>query len=248
MSSVVYWIAHKDHTDMFSQGYIGVSKNHKKRWYNHSWKRENVHFNNAINKYGWNNLQKKIVLIAEDDYCLDIEAKLRPTKNIGWNIAIGGGKPPSPLGKKFGPMSEETKAKVSASKKGFKHTPETEAKVTQNLIVFGVPTRFKKGFTPWNKGIPSAPHVIEAVRKANTGRVHSEEEKQKRAKSLIGHAVSDYTRERMRILGLRSAAFNKGRIHTKVECPHCQKIGGITGMARWHFENCKEKEESNVIS
>ena len=27
MSTSVYWIRHKDHTDMFSQGYVGVSKN-----------------------------------------------------------------------------------------------------------------------------------------------------------------------------------------------------------------------------
>lgn len=233
---------------MFSQGYIGVSKDHKKRWYDHGWRTENAHFNNAIKKYGWDNLQKKVILIAEENYCLNIEAKLRPTRNIGWNIAVGGGKPPSPLGKKFGPMSDETKAKVSASKKGFKHTPEIEAKVTQNLIVYGVPTRFKKGYTPWNKGIPSAPHVIEAVRKANIGRIQSEEEKQKRAKSMIGRPASNKLREHMRKIGLMSAVFNKGRKHEKVECPHCNKIGGITGMARWHFDNCKIKDSSNGIS
>jgi hypothetical protein len=242
MASVVYWIAHKSHTDMFSQGYIGVSNNHTKRWYTHSWKTENVHFFNAIKKYGWDNLDKKIVLIAEDGYCLDIEKKLRPSKNIGWNIAMGGGKPPSATGKKFGPMSEATKAKVSASKKGFKHTPETEAKVTQNLIIHGAPTRFKKGQPAWNKGKPMPAHVIEAVRKSTIGRVQSAEEKHKRSESLKGHAVSDYTRERMRIIGLRSAEFNKGRTHTKVQCPHCNKIGGLTAMPRWHFDNCKSKE------
>jgi len=248
MSSVVYWIAHKSHTDMFSQGYIGVSNNYEKRWHSHSWKTENVHFSNAIKKYGWKNLEKKVILIAEDKYCLDIENKLRPLKNIGWNISVGGGKPPSALGKKFGPMSDEIKAKVSASKKGFKHTPEIEAKVTQNLIIHGAPTRFKKGQSAWNKGKPMPSHVTESVVKANTGRVHSVEEKQKRSESMMGHAVSDYTRDRMRILGLRSGEFNKGRTHIKVECPHCHKIGGITGMARWHFDNCKEKEETNVIS
>lgn len=28
----------------------------------------------------------------------------------------------------------------------------------------------------------------------------------------------------------------------KVECPHCQKIGGDAIMKRWHFDNCKFKK------
>jgi hypothetical protein len=32
---------------------------------------------------------------------------------------------------------------------------------------------------------------------------------------------------------------NTGRKHQKVNCPHCNTTGGITGMARWHFDNCK---------
>lgn len=143
--SAVYWIHHKNHTDMFSQGYIGVSKNVKKRWYDHNWKPQNNHLSNAIKKYGWDNLIKEVILIGEQSYCLDVEAKLRPNPQIGWNLIAGGGMPPSSLGKKFGPMSDETKAKVSAAKKGFRHTPEVEAKVTQNLLIGGKNTRFKKG-------------------------------------------------------------------------------------------------------
>jgi hypothetical protein len=26
----------------------------------------------------------------------------------------------------------------------------------------------------------------------------------------------------------------------RAECPHCSKIGGISQMKRWHFNNCKE--------
>lgn len=26
-------------------------------------------------------------------------------------------------------------------------------------------------------------------------------------------------------------------------CPHCKKEGGLAGMMRWHFDNCKHKEE-----
>jgi len=94
MNTSLYWIRHKDHTDMFSQGYIGVSKNTKARFEQHSKYSDNQHLKAAIKKYGWDNLIKQIVLIGEEKYCYDLETKIRPTKQIGWNIAEGGKKPP----------------------------------------------------------------------------------------------------------------------------------------------------------
>lgn len=37
--------------------------------------------------------------------------------------------------------------------------------------------------------------------------------------------------------------FHKGRPkpQLKVTCPHCQTIGGVNIMTRWHFNNCKGK-------
>jgi hypothetical protein len=228
---------------MFSQGYVGVSNNVKKRWYDHNLKAQNTHLHNAVNKYGWDNLVKEVMLIADNAYCLDIETKLRPTDRLGWNIVKGGGMPPSALGKKFGPMSEETKEKVSAAKKGFKHIPEIEALVTQNLLIHGVPTRFIKGFTPWNKGGTMPAHVAEAISKANLGRKQSQEEKDKRAKSLMGHIVTQETRDKIRLKNLGKKPPMTGKHFAKIECPHCGKIGGLTAMPRWHFDNCKFKEQ-----
>jgi hypothetical protein len=94
MSTSVYWIHHKDHTDMFSQGYVGVSKNIEARWFRHSRYSDNQHLKSAIKKYGWDNLIKEVVLIGEETYCYKLETKIRPTKQIGWNIAEGGAKPP----------------------------------------------------------------------------------------------------------------------------------------------------------
>lgn len=33
----------------------------------------------------------------------------------------------------------------------------------------------------------------------------------------------------------------KGKTMREVECPHCKKRGRITGMKKWHFDNCKDK-------
>ena len=130
----LYWIHHKDHTDIFSQGYVGVSNNVKKRWYDHKTYTKNTHLKYAITKYGWDNLIKKVVLIADNAYCLDIEAKLRPTDKLACNIVKGAGKPPSALGKKF-VRSEEWKEKQRLAKlgkpswnKGVKLTEEQKAK------------------------------------------------------------------------------------------------------------------------
>ncbi len=49
----------------------------------------------------------------------------------------------------------ETKEKISKAKKGFRHTPETEAKIVENLLKAGANTRFKKGVPSPRKGTKS---------------------------------------------------------------------------------------------
>lgn len=84
---------------MFRDGYIGVSKNATRRFEQHyKYAKYNMHPNThlayAIKKYGWDNLVKKVIIEADDDYCYDMEKKLRPSSSIGWNIQSGGDKPP----------------------------------------------------------------------------------------------------------------------------------------------------------
>jgi hypothetical protein len=31
--------------------------------------------------------------------------------------------------------------------------------------------------------------------------------------------------------------------HTSVSCPHCNKSGSKGTMTRWHFDNCKQKNQ-----
>lgn len=131
--SCVYWIRHKDHTDIFSQGYVGISENFKRRMRHHLTKTDNPHLANAINKYGWDNLIKEQVVIANKEYCLDVETKLRPITCVGWNIAIGGGNPPKAKkgmgkGRK---LSKETIEKRTQSRLGFTHSMETRKKLSE---------------------------------------------------------------------------------------------------------------------
>ena len=220
--SSVYWIHHPEHTDMFSQGYIGVSKDLKKRWNDHAKRTGNTHLLNAIKKYGWDSLVKEVILVADEAYCLMIEAKLRAEDKIGWNITKGGGMPPKVGGWNKGrkiPQEEldSIKAKGFGFKKGHK-TWNAGIKLNEDQLKkqFSL-SDFVKEHGAWNKGKPMLSHVREAIIKHNTGKAQSKESK------------------------LKKSLANKGRVFEKITCPHCNAIGGLTGMKRWHMNNCKQK-------
>ena len=154
MSAQVYWIRAAHHSDVTLDGYVGVSKNAKTRWlYGHQWahrkgRHENPRLANAISKHGWGNLVKTVLVVAEENYCYDLERKLRPTDGIGWNLITGGGKPPvtQPRGEdyvsplkgiprptpwligKTKPMPENFFSKGGKAGAGRKQTPEQIAK------------------------------------------------------------------------------------------------------------------------
>ena len=210
----VYWIAHKDHTDMFSQGYVGVSNNVDYRWNSHKSLRTNVHLKNAINKYGWDNLVKKVVLIGEEDYCLEIENKLRPADKIGWNLVCGGGKPPSALGKKF-IKSAETRQKISSALMGkTAWNKGKQLNETQKQKLFNLP-EYMKDKPHGRLGKSLSPESIEKMRQKKVGKKQPAELVEKRRQKLIG------------------------RKHEKIACPKCNTQVPINMAKRYHFDNCK---------
>ena len=100
--AAVYWIRLSEHTDIATQGYVGVSKQPEKRWKQHLKKstivcQEKNHLYCAVNKYSWGKLIKETVLYGEESFCYETELNLRPTNNIGWNIKTGGNRLPSKI-------------------------------------------------------------------------------------------------------------------------------------------------------
>lgn len=100
--SFVYWIRHKDHTDITTQGYVGItSETVKIRYRAHcrtafsenvsEEKRKHVH--RAMRKYK-DDIVLETICECTTAYAVDLENRLRPSRNIGWNIAIGGSPPP----------------------------------------------------------------------------------------------------------------------------------------------------------
>lgn len=88
---IVYWIHLKEHTNIYSEGYVGITQNYKDRIKAHKKSKRNSHFNNAKFKYGWDNLiitiKYKNLTLKE---ALSLEENFRPFENIGWNSQKGG--------------------------------------------------------------------------------------------------------------------------------------------------------------
>jgi hypothetical protein len=129
---LIYWIHSNLETDIYSQGYVGITINLPRRLKEHA-RKKNFLDNRIVDIY----------LQGELDFCKKVEEELRPTRNIGLNKAMGGGVPPNPKGKKLtiehrqklkenmvgfkGKChSEETKLKMSMSKKGRPGRPQSE--------------------------------------------------------------------------------------------------------------------------
>lgn len=128
--SCVYWIHLPEHTDIFTQGYVGVSKSGLvKRYREHKHaaiKGSSLPIHNAIRKYG-DELVAEVVVFAESLYCYELECKLRPSPNTGYNVSIGGVK--MNLGSK---RSEKSRAKMSESQKAkAKPSKETLERMSQ---------------------------------------------------------------------------------------------------------------------
>lgn len=115
---IVYWIKRKGMTDPYSQGYIGVTKlSIQERFDQHS---KNVYrksiVKKAIDKYG--DIEVLQLHRGNEKECLSIEEHYRPDECIGWNIAKGGGYPPT--------MNDDTAKKISETLKSKGISPYSE--------------------------------------------------------------------------------------------------------------------------
>jgi hypothetical protein len=84
----IYWLHLPEHTDMKTEGYIGVSKTPRKRFIKHK-KKTSRHLGNAFKKYG-ELIEQNIVWLGNEEICYELENQLRPNPQIGWNEAPGG--------------------------------------------------------------------------------------------------------------------------------------------------------------
>ena len=102
---VVYWKHLKDMSNDYSDGYIGISKHFEERQKQHhrdAFVRNSIYTVHERMRMHGDEVQTSIIFEGSINDCFDYEEELRPRWRIGWNMAIGGGRPgsgwkPSPL-------------------------------------------------------------------------------------------------------------------------------------------------------
>lgn len=97
------------------------------------------------------------------------------------------------------------------------------------------------GENHWNYGQPAANLGMKwtaAQRAAQSARFSGEKH------NMFGKPCSEERRAAIKAATTgvkKSTTINMRKPRSKVECPHCGKVGGSNTMHRWHFDNCKEK-------
>lgn len=90
----MYWIRGLSHTDMFTQGYIGVTSNIKQRIYEHNRQLENggghKYHRDLKKSFKEVDLYLEVIDCGSRSSMLKKEFELRPVMNTGWNVAVGG--------------------------------------------------------------------------------------------------------------------------------------------------------------
>lgn len=96
---IVYWIHLPIHIDPYKDGYIGITNNLENRIKSHkkAYKNKISIVSNAFDKYD-NLLVEVLYDSISSEEAKNIEMKYRPSREIGWNIAVGGGLPPNRKG------------------------------------------------------------------------------------------------------------------------------------------------------
>lgn len=218
----------------------------------------------AVKKYGEENFTVEILAQADTKNELDtlerryiLEYDAINSKEF-YNIASGG--QGGNLGPKVNKLISEA---VSGEKNGMygkKLSPESIAKIQRTFIE-------KYGQHPL-KGRPRTQKDRNKISKSTKDAMVNPElrqhlsEKRKEwwqlmtddertdflqrkgdANKAFWDSVEGQKQKKERSERMRNDNHFKGKHHKIVTCPHCGKAGGEPGMIRWHFENCKQRNE-----
>lgn len=169
---------YKATNNITGKSYIGYAVNGlKNRKLVHYSSKDNTYFHKALKKYGKENFNWIIVEHKISDFEVLKELEIYWIKEFdtrfpnGYNLTDGGD---GALGLH---PSEETRKKMSESRKGIVYSEETRKKISD----------CKKGKIPWNKGKKLSEETRKKLRDVNKGKKHLEETKGKISNSMKGN-------------------------------------------------------------
>jgi len=129
-----------------TKGYVGItSKTPEVRLQSHKWNYSKflrdgsggcAKLYKAVKDLGgWTEVSFKVICVASLEYCLELEGKLRPAPNSGWNIRVGGDRPPM-YGRK---TTQATKDKLAEIRKTWVMSQESRLKLSKERTGSGNP-------------------------------------------------------------------------------------------------------------
>jgi len=195
-----------------SDAYIGFTSNTpEQRLAGHLKEAEytNHHFHNALRKYGVDNFMLETLYMSYDEK--HTINIMEPHFIAEYNTFTGPGYNMTSGGDCGPRLSGKANGMY-----GKKHTKESIALMSQN----------RKGLTAGDNN----PSKRLDVRKKISEKVSGP------SNGMYG---KKHTKEWAQTVGPKISAKLKGVSKKKVQCPHCEKIGGAGNMKRYHFDNCK---------
>jgi hypothetical protein len=230
----LYWIHLQEHTDVTTQGYIGVSMDYKKRFAMHMKECEsgihpNTHLIHAYNKYGAASMLVNEIFSGDENECYLRENKLRNTTNIGWNVAPGGHKGP---GRIKGSIAQQKVTANNLLKKKQREERIASGNLTSEDIIFLAKKEEQR--------------ILRDLRKAERSQIKLlEKKKKKEAKKKVKEKLDEEKRQKKERDS--SGAITKQK--PRPRCSNCKlslaKPNGTSkhGFQLWH-KYCVECSKS----
>ena len=235
-----------EHITPSGKRYIGITSiKPEKRWGNGIGYNPKNPFGEAIEKYGWDNIQHNVLFndLTEkeakwlENYLICYYRTYVGFKDCkGYNCTLGGD------GKVGWKPTKETREKMSESQKGKHTSEETRIRISESCKGRIPWNKGITGCTPWNKGIPRDEETKRKISESNKGKTawnkgiqsplkgipRDEETKRKISESKKGKHLSKETRR-------KQSEANKGKHLSKETRTRISE--SMKGMHRVYHED-----------
>jgi len=231
--AVLYWIHLQEHTDVATQGYVGVSMDYLKRFAVHMKECEsgvhpNTHLIHAYNKYGASSMLVDEIFSGNEGECYIRETKLRNTSNIGWNVASGGHRGP---GRVKGSVAQQKVTANNLLKRKQREERIASGNLTPEDVIFLAKKEEKRIFHDLQKAERLQIKLLEKKKKKEARekakKKLNEEKRQKKERDSSGAITKQKPRPRcqncMLSLAKKNGISKHGFILWHKYCSDCAK-------------------------